>query len=41
MYTSMSLSTIEKRKLSLKQLFKVKDGSDEDLIREARERGFL
>lgn len=41
MYTSMSLSTIEKRKLSLKQLFKVKEGSDEDLIRVARERGFL
>jgi DNA-binding NarL/FixJ family response regulator len=41
MYTSMSLSTIEKRKLHLKDLFKVKGGSDEDLIREARERGFL
>jgi hypothetical protein len=37
----MSLSTIEKRKLHLKDLFKVKGGSDEDLIREARERGFL
>ena len=41
MYTSMSLSTIEKRKLSLKALFKVKGGLDEDLIREAREKGFL
>jgi DNA-binding NarL/FixJ family response regulator len=41
MYTSMSLSTIEKRKLSLKALFKVKGSSDEDLIREAREKGFL
>lgn len=41
MYTSMSLSTVEKRKLSLKSLFNVKGGSDEDLIREARERSFL
>lgn len=41
MYTSMSLSSIEKRKLSLKALFKVAGGSDEDLIREARQRGFL
>jgi DNA-binding NarL/FixJ family response regulator len=41
MYTSMSLSTIEKRKLNLKELFDAKGGSDEDLIREAKNRGFL
>lgn len=41
MYTSMSLSTIEKRKLNLKELFGIKGGSDEDLIREAKSRGFL
>lgn len=40
-HTSMSLSTIEKRKLNLKDLFEIKGGSDEDLIREARKRGFV
>lgn len=41
MYTAMSLSSVEKRKLNLKELFNVKGGSDADLIREAKMRGFL
>ncbi len=40
-YTSMSLSTIEKRKQNLKESFNIKNGSDEDLIRIAREKGFI
>jgi hypothetical protein len=35
------LSAVEKRKLNLKDLFKIKGGNDEDLINEARLRGFI
>ncbi len=39
LHTSLSLSTVEKRKLNIKELFKVR--TDEDLIREAKLRGFI
>jgi len=41
LHTSLSLSTIEKRKVYMKNIFKIKDGGDEDLIDEARKRGFI
>jgi len=42
LHTSLSLSAIEKRKLNLKELFDIRDGGDdEDLLREARNRGFV
>lgn len=40
-YVSLSLSAIEKRKLQIKDFFKIKGGSDEDIIREAKKGGFL
>jgi len=41
LHTSLSLSAVEKRKLNLKDLFQIRDGGDEDLLREAKNRGFL
>jgi len=41
LYTSLSLSTVEKRKVYMKTIFKIKDGNDEDLIDEARKRGLI
>lgn len=41
LHTPLSLSAVEKRKLNLKDLFKIKGGNDEDLINEARLRGFI
>jgi len=41
LHISLSLSTIEKKKLNMKILFKIKEGGDEDLIEEARKRGFI
>lgn len=40
-HMNLSLSAVEKRKKQLKQLFKIEDGQDESLIREARNKGFL
>lgn len=41
LHTSLSLSAIEKRKLNLKDLFKIKGGDDEALIAEGRNRGYI
>ena len=40
-YISLSTSAIEKRKKQLKLLFSVKDGKDETLLQQAREKGYL
>ena len=40
-YIPISLNAIEARKLNLKELLKVTDGSDIDLVREARKIGLL
>jgi DNA-binding NarL/FixJ family response regulator len=40
-YIPLSTSAIEKRKKQLKLLFSVKDGKDESLLQEAREKGYL
>ena len=40
-YIPISLDAIESRKLNLKELLKIVDGSDIDLIREAKNRGLL
>ena len=40
-YISISLSAIERRKKILKELFKIEDGSDVDLVREARNKGII
>jgi len=40
-YIPISQNAIEKRKLSLKELLKVKSGSDEDLLKEAKSKGLL
>ena len=40
-YISISLSAIERRKTILKELFKIEDGSDVDLVREARNKGII
>lgn len=40
-YVPISLEAIESRKVSLKELFKIEDGNDTDLIREARLRGII
>lgn len=40
-YVPLSLSVIEKRKLSLKETLEIKGGSDIDLIREAKNKGLL
>jgi len=40
-YIPISQNAIEKRKTSLKELLKVKSGSDEELLKEAKSKGFL
>jgi DNA-binding NarL/FixJ family response regulator len=40
-YIPISLSAIERRKINLKELLKVEDGSDVDLVREAKNKGLL
>ena len=40
-HINLSMSAIEKRKRSLKELFSVDDGKDETLIENARKKGFL
>ena len=40
-YIPISLGAIERRKLNLKELLKIIDGSDVDLIREAKNQGLL
>lgn len=40
-YVPISLNAIESRKLNLKELLNLKDGSDIDLIREAKNKGLL
>ncbi|MBF2707421.1 response regulator [Flavobacterium soyangense] len=40
-YVPISLEAIEKRKLNLKKLLNLQDGSDIDLVREAKNRGLL
>ncbi len=40
-YIGLTTSAIEKRKKQLKLLFSVRDGKDETLLEEARERGYL
>ena len=40
-YIPISLHAIESRKVNLKELFKIEDGSDIDLIREAKIRGII
>lgn len=40
-YVPISLDAIESRKVNLKELFKIEDGSDIDLIREAKLRGII
>jgi DNA-binding NarL/FixJ family response regulator len=40
-YIPISLHAIESRKVNLKELFKIEDGSDIDLIREAKVRGII
>lgn len=40
-YVSLSLNAVEKRKLILKDTLEISGGSDNDLIREARNKGLL
>lgn len=40
-YIPISLQAIENRKVNLKELFKIEEGSDIDLIREAKVRGII
>lgn len=40
-HIDLSMSSIEKRKKQLKELFDIEDGKDETLIMEARKKGFL
>ncbi len=40
-YIPISLNAIESRKLNLKELLNLKDGSDVDLVREAKNKGLL
>lgn len=40
-YIPISLKAIERRKVNLKELFKIEEGSDIDLIREAKVRGII
>ncbi|KAF2514553.1 response regulator [Flavobacterium foetidum] len=40
-YIPISFSAIEKRKKSMKELLKIKSGSDEDLIKEAKSKGLF
>ncbi len=40
-HIDLSMSSIEKRKKQLKELFSISDGKDETLLNEARKKGFL
>jgi len=40
-YIPISLNAIEKRKINLKELLKIKSGSDEELIKEAKSKGLF
>jgi DNA-binding NarL/FixJ family response regulator len=40
-YIPISLGAIERRKLDLKELLKVEEGTDIDLVREAKNKGLL
>ena len=40
-YIPISLHAIEQRKVNLKELFKIEEGSDVDLIKEAKSRGII
>lgn len=40
-YIPISLNAIEKRKVSLKELLKVKSGSDDELVKEAKSKGLF
>jgi hypothetical protein len=40
-YIPLSLSAIEKRKLNIREILEVKDGSDIDLINEAKTKGII
>jgi DNA-binding NarL/FixJ family response regulator len=40
-YIPISISAIERRKINLKELLKVENGSDIDLVREAKNKGLL
>ena len=40
-YIPISLNAIEKRKINLKELLKIKSGSDEELIKEAKNKGLF
>jgi DNA-binding NarL/FixJ family response regulator len=40
-YVPISLSAIEKRKLNLKKMLNIKDKTDVELVRVAKERGLL
>ncbi|WP_299891159.1 response regulator transcription factor [uncultured Lacinutrix sp.] len=40
-HLELSLSTVEKRKKTLKILFRVEDGNDQALVEEARNKGFI
>lgn len=40
-YIPISLNAIEKRKINLKELLKIKSGSDEELVKEAKSKGLF
>lgn len=40
-HLNLSLSAIDKRKSQIKEIFNISKGSDEDIIREAKKRGFI
>jgi DNA-binding NarL/FixJ family response regulator len=40
-YIPISLNAIEKRRINLKELLKIKSGSDEDLVKEAKTKGLF
>jgi len=40
-YIAISLNAIEKRRNNLKELLKIKSGSDEELVKEAKSKGLF
>ena len=40
-YVTISLEAIEKRKSNLKKILNIQDGSDSELVREAKDKGLL
>ena len=40
-YLNLSISAVEKRKVQIKEYFKVEKGSDEDILREAKKAGLV